>query len=824
MSRAIARRSIVLKDCWYIRKLDSAKPDVQALGRELESPDKSWLPATMPTQVHEILLANGLIPDPHISKNAAESTWVGESDWAYGCRFPTPEAVRRPVYLRSEGLDTLVDIYLNGSLVASLDDMFLAHSIEVSDRLAPSGKHNTLLMIFSSPLRFIREYRPPADAPEMPGYKFLRKCHSDEGSYLGAYPHFAKVGIYRDVVLDVPDTAWIDDVWVRTNLSSDHCSAHIEVRLETCGSPAMTRWELIDPSGNLAASGLADSTSFTIDVDNPHLWWPRTHGKPSLYQLKVELVSGDRVLDARGMPVGIREVRPVLTDPDTGEKRFRFDVNGRPIFMRGANWAPLLGITHVWDSDRARRLLDLAEHADMNILRLWAEGHVPPQEFYDECDRRGIFIWQDFMFGYNMHPTGWPEFDEKCRIEIEDMIRRLRNHPCILLWSGGNENYMGWDFAHHTQPTVGRELFERIMPEACAKLDPGRLFHASSPYGGAVPNWPLEGDWHDYTTIDFLPDASVPLFASEMIRVSPPSLASMRKFLADEELWPDGYDPAIRKPGQHAWPEMWQYRSVVGSWEKIGPIEDFCDPSNAEELIRVLGTAHGEYLRERIERERRGVPDGAPDGSRRCWGNMAWRLNDTWPIIYSSVVDFYLEPKIAYYFLRRAYQPVLVSFERTPDRIFVWVVNDSAQVASGALTVRRESLEGKLHGELSAQVEVAPGEAKRCLDLIKFGPISLRWDFLSASFAGLEASYLLIGERYLNLPEAHLSVTRFDGVIEIGTDTFARQVTLQAEGTVFEDNYFDLPPGRRRRVGLLGPEVEVEVTIKALHSNVVTVT
>lgn len=119
----------------------------------------------MPAQVHEVLLANGLIPDPHISKNAAECIWVGESDWVYGCRFPTPEAVRGPVFLRSEGLDTLVDIYLNGSLVASLDDMFLAHSIEVSDRLAPAGEDNTLLMIFSSPLRFMREYRPPEGTP-----------------------------------------------------------------------------------------------------------------------------------------------------------------------------------------------------------------------------------------------------------------------------------------------------------------------------------------------------------------------------------------------------------------------------------------------------------------------------------------------------------------------------------------------------------------------------------------------------------------------------------------------------------------------------------
>ena len=108
--------------------------------------------------------------------------------------------------------------------------------------------------------------------------------------------------------------------------------------------------------------------------------------------------------------------------------------------------------------------------------------------------------------------------------------------------------------------------------------------------------------------------------------------------------------------------------------------------------MRVLGTAHGEYLRERVERERRGVPDGASDGNRRCWGNMVWRLNDSWPIIYWSVVDYYLEPKIPFYFLRRAYEPVLVCFEPTPDRIAVWVVNDSAGEVEGKLKVSRRRL------------------------------------------------------------------------------------------------------------------------------------
>jgi hypothetical protein len=263
--------------------------------------------------------------------------------------------------------------------------------------------------------------------------------------------------------------------------------------------------------------------------------------------LSIDLSDQGEQLDSRTVSVGIRDVRVVLSDPATGEKRFRFDINGRPIAMRGAGCTLVEGLTHCWPRDRANRLLDLAEHARMNIIRLWTEGYVPPREFYEECDHRGIFIWQDFMFGYGMHPSGLPDYDANCRAEVEGMVRRVRNHACVLLWGGGNENHMGVDFAG-TKTNIGQELFGRIMPEVCARLDPTRYFHPSSPYGGPVPNWPLEGDFHDYTAESFSPEASVPAFTSEVGRVTAPSLANMRRFLSEEEIWPQGFDPAVRTP------------------------------------------------------------------------------------------------------------------------------------------------------------------------------------------------------------------------------------------------------------------------------------
>jgi beta-mannosidase len=472
------RTTITLSENWHIKQLETDKPNVAALTRQATSPDNTWLPARMPAQVHDILLKHGKISDPHVGKNAADSAWVGDKDWAYACTFTSPAKGSGPVFLRFEGLDTLAKIYLNGRKIGFFNNMYREYAVDVRDQLARAGRENILLIVFSSPLRFVNQVQRPQRHKSLGKYKWLRKSHGDFSSYLGARPHSVKVGVFRDVVLDVPGRSWIEDVWVRPKLTKNFKSAKLQLNVKIGGADAQVHWLLKDPAGKEIGSGqtknAVNGLDFRIAVKNPKLWWPRTHGTQNLYQLDVTLRNKKGLLDSRSIRFGIRDVRPVLEDPQTGEKRFRFDINGQSIFMRGACWAPLEGMTHCWDNKRAARLLDLLEHGRMNVLRIWGEGHIPPRRFYDECDRRGIFIWQDFMFGYNMHPSGEPDFDENCRAEIEGMIRMLRNHPCILLWAGGNENHMGWNFSRGTKPTIGLECSIPAHPTA-AKSPTGPL-------------------------------------------------------------------------------------------------------------------------------------------------------------------------------------------------------------------------------------------------------------------------------------------------------------------------------------------------------------
>jgi beta-mannosidase len=821
----VQRSRRVLAEGWLIRQLD-AQPDIARLAREFEAPGREWLRARMPAQVHDILLEHGLIPDPRLSDNAAKVRWVAEKDWVYACRFESPAATGGPVFLEFQGLDTLATAYLNGREIGSFDNMFRQYRVEVAKQLAAPGAANVLLIVFRSPLRYLAEFeQPAAHVGKIPKTRYLRKAPPDFSSYLGARPDLIKVGVFRDIVLDAPGAQWIEDVRVRTELAPDRKRAVLRVLPETSGAGATLAYCLFDPDGKEVARGKPQSArEFGIEVANPRLWWPRMYGAQPLYKLAVTLERGGATVDSRDIRVGIREVKPVLVDAATGEKRFRFDVNGMPVYFRGGCWAPIEHLSHCWQPDRARRLLDLAENGRMNIFRIWGEGSEPPPEFYDECDRRGIMIWQDFFFANGMEPVDVPEFAANCRTEMDGLVRRLRNHPSLLLWCGGNENYMSVDFARR-EFTIGNELFLKTMPDLVARLDPGRFYHPSSPYGGKPPNWPLEGDWHDYTTIQFAPEASVPLWTSEVLRASPPTLASMRRFLKEDELWPAGWSTQVRKPGAPAWPPAWTYHSTgVATWDRVGAIESYVDAASPGELIRNLGTAHSEYLQERLERQRRGVPDGAAPGSRRSWGNTLWRFNDPWPMIYSSVVDYYLEPKIAYYGTRRAYDPVLVSFERTPDWIAVWVTNDSPESVAGPLVVRHRRFDGKTLAEKRAPVSLAPAESRRILKLTGFGILSLRDEFLEADFGARKATLLLIAERYLHLPQARLSVRRSGDAVEIESPVFARQVTLELEGATgasFDDNYFDMAPGESRKIRILNDGGGRRLSVRALNADAI---
>jgi hypothetical protein len=295
----------------------------------------------------------------------------------------------------------------------------------------------------------------------------------------------------------------------------------------------------------------------------------------------------------------------------------------------------------------------------------------------------------------------------------------------------------------------------------------------------------------------------------------------MRKYMTEEELWPKGFKYIIDKPGKIGWPQGWEYHTTGNGWQKTGKIQDYLDIQNVDDLCRVTGTAHGEYLKERYEASRRGVVNGQPDGNRRSWGATIWRFNDTWPMIYMSVVDYYMEPKIPYYFLKRACESVLISFEQTPERVCAWLVNDSPTTINDSLIVELRNFNGKLSKRVAQKVELKAGEAKRVFDLTQFEEMLKRSEYLTGRFGNQTVSQLLWTEKFLLLPDAKIQIENAaDGII-LKSDKFVKEVALtipNTSGAVFDDNYFNLLPGEAKYVKILDYANGKSIKVKGVNS------
>jgi hypothetical protein len=320
-------------------------------------------------------------------------------------------------------------------------------------------------------------------------------------------------------------------------------------------------------------------------------------------------------------------------------------------------------------------------------------------------------------------------------------------------------------------------------------------------------------------------------FASEDTRIAAPPLHSLKRFMVPEDIWPEGYSPVFTHNTVYPYPESWLPYTTGSSWRKTGPVEQFYDATDAESLVYRIGMAEARYYQDTIERQRRGRDATDRTDRRRCGGYLVWKFNDSWPHIYSGKVDFFLEPYHVYYTLRRAYAPVMLSFDKG-TYIYVWAVNDSPSTVNGTVRIKLfHPQKNEVRREIVRQVSLPPGKSQVVVRLDQAGIGTFRREHILYATLENEAGEQIANafsygdiERRMRFPEAKLEVRVQDGSLVITTDKFARAVTLAGDadgnefGWFFEDNYFDLMPGESKTVRVLGEHRRGTVTAKAWYS------
>ncbi len=824
---------IDLAQGWKIRSVEPRTAvDAPMLAEAARPPvDAGWLPAAkMPAMVHDVLLSAGKIQQPWLPGAAEKCRWVAERDWLYAVTFPSPGASRE-TWLRFAGLDTIVDVYLNGERIASHSNMYTPLAVNVSGRLRET---NTLLLHFHTVFNIKGAKPTPIRVVNGDPARRVRRPGANYSAYLGPQPYYSRVGVYDTISLLTNDGTVLEDVLADATLNESLTQGTVAIQItgRSREAAADVGVRLIAPDGRVAAetrqSVAVRENAFqahpVLRIDRPQLWWPRGYGAHPLYRVEVTLSAGGQLLQTERRTVGFRRI--------TMPSLLHFQVNGVEVRLWGGDWVTPRWDTAVWDPPRVEKLFAMAEHANFNVFRVWAEVESPRDEFYEMADARGFLLWQDFT---NL-PLAPDEVSRTtCRAEATAFLKRLKHHPSILLWNGSNEAAM-WHQQSYNPNYEDRGPWPGLVAanevgDICRKLDPARHYQPSSPYYGHDPNDPREGNTHGYTNMWFVPGYDYLNFAAEDTRIAAPVLHSLKRFMKPEDLWPKGYSTLYLPGDRYPFPREWLNYTTSESWKKTGPVEQFYDANDAAGLVHRLGMAEALYYQDTVERQRRGRAATDPSEQRRNGGYIVWKYNDSWPQIYSAKVDYFLEPYHAYYALRRAYEPVMLSFD-IGTYIYVWVVNDSRETVNGKVRLQLFHLDrNEVRKEIVRDVKVAPGKSAVVVRLDEAGIAAFRREhilFATLSDASgrtiARANALADIERRVAFPAAKLTVQVKDGALAITTDKFARTVTLEGDadgdpsGWFFEDNYFDLMPGEVKAVRILGTHSQGKITVKPWYS------
>ncbi len=801
-----------------------------AFRREFD--DSAWHEVALPTDVHTALVDAGSIPEPFADTNESRVAWVAEREWWYRCAFgdvgPPPEPGER-ISLVFHGLDTETTIWLNGTPLGEHHSMFRPAEVDVTGLLDDDGV-NVLSIRFANLLDGGDDVSDVAvrDSLRLRRRKMQVAFGWDISCVL------LTVGVWQPIELR-------REVWA--SLGALHFStAHLEPRhrraivriaadldlFAAAGHEIEVTYALVDPDGAVAGSGQlffddGDGEAATyLVVERPQLWWTHDLGAPSRYRLAVTLKVDGQVRAARHAEVGIRTVE-LDQDPDPDEparRFFRFVLNGRPMFARGANWVPEdLRLGAVAPAVYRERL-GQAVAANMNMVRVWGGGSYEQDAFYAECDRVGVLIWHDFMFACLRYPDD-SDYLGECDAEARHQVRRLRAHPSLALWCGNNEAHMDDD------PQAGRALFSKILPLAVAEEDGSRPYWPGSPYGTGRFNSIDDGDTHDWRgfhgTADGESDPSgagrhwrryatgIGRFVSEFGFASAATRATIEHWL--------GEGPWDHRA--HAWQDRIRYvpgDSHAALLEEITGL-----PRTPEQWIDYTQLIQAEGLRFGIERFRERKP--------HCSGALLWQLNDCWPGFTWSIIDFDGRPKPAYYAVRRAFAPVLVTVRPCRGGQFeVWLVNDSPEDVEDVISLRIQRFDGILLSEQRFPVRSAPGSPATLVRRFGWGRIvqprstyvtveSERGTFASTRQVFADPRDLELPPVQLTLAVRALDPTTVDVTLEADAFTLAAAVEHPHVGLVYDDNNLCLDPRKPRTIRVTHPHDVVDPDL--FHARVV---
>ncbi|MBI3585516.1 MAG: glycoside hydrolase family 2 protein [Ignavibacteriales bacterium] len=754
-----------------------------------------WMTATVPGTVHTDLLANEKIADPFYRMNELDVQWVDSQQWLYRREFEVTEDVLKEnkIELVAEGLDTYAEIRCNGTLVGSTANMFVEHRLNIKKALRLG--RNVLEIVFDSPVVRSKELQRQHGALQValePHRVYVRKAQYSFSWDWG--PKLTTSGIWRSISLEAYSHPRLVNPFIKVlSINKREAVVLVSVDIENMSQGPIQLTTIISGDGcdiKRRQTIRKNRIVFRLHIANPNLWWPNGYGKQPMYKALLTLEDSTDSVSSVVVPFALRTVKLVQERDDEG-KSFIIEINGTHIFCKGADWIPSDNFVPRIPSTTYERLLTMAKDAHMNMIRVWGGGIYEQNVFYELCDRLGLMVWQDFMFACGEYPEQqW--FLQQVQDEATKVVKRLRNHPSIVLWCGNNE--CEWLFCVENPTKTpndmnGAPIFRDILPAICKEFDGTRPYWRSSPFGNGFPNdesngnhhqWQVWSAWKDFKDYEGVNARFVTEFGFQ----APAHRATFEKIT----------HPTDRQVQS---PVMEHHNKQIEGNERLFRFQSahYIVEKDFNDFIYKGQLVQAEALKTAVEHWRRRKFKTA--------GAIFWQLNDCWPVSSWSVVDSALRPKAAYYYAKRFFAPLLVSFKKSNDTIEVWGTNDTLSRIDVTVVLALQSFDGKKVWSKQVHNSLARNSSARIFQM-KVPDADPAGGYLLAQMKtgetiASENRFFFVEPKHFRLPkpEIHATLSQVAGnqaTLTIQSKQFLKNVSVEFDelDVVLDDNYFDM--------------------------------
>ena len=628
--------------------------------------EEEWFPVCVPGNIQKDYAAHCGLGDLNYADNCKRYETIEDDVWYYRAEF-VEDCKGKRCFFVTGGIDYRWDLILNGEVLVEYEGMFSAYEQDITDRLR-DGKNELTVKIYPHPKR--------ADAP-VSRDQADRSCKYPASYGWDWHPRILPSGIWNDAYLELRGEGFIRDCEVSYTLADDYSKADVSFSVDFDGDAVFC--ELYDDCGNAIYRG-ADRH---VTLENPKLWWCNGQGEPTLYTWRVHTATHEKTGKIGFRRVELRMNEGAWLEPKNFPKSrscppITLTLNGRKIFAKGSNIVSPDVFFGPLTYDRYRELVTLAKDANMNILRVWGGSGVYKDDFFNLCDEMGIMLWQEFPLACNAY-VGEPNYMRVLEQEGRSIVRRLRRHPSVVLWCGGNELFNKWSMM------TDQSFPLRLLNKICLEEDPYTPFIATSPLMGMAHGCYV---FYEHASRQEVYQMFNNAHATAYTEFGVPSIPSpeyLKTFIPEEELYPPREGTS------------WETHHAFGAWHEdtwlcLSVIEKYFGKQNSlEEIYEKSTWLQCEGYKAIFEEARRQKP--------YCSMAINWCYNEPWKTAANnSLISYPALPKPAYYTVANSLRNVLPSarldrFSYADGDLFsaeLWLLNDSNETVRDTVHVSVE--------------------------------------------------------------------------------------------------------------------------------------